>query len=187
MHGVTHTIERIREQGVPGWEVEVIGTDPRRRPAPARRRRGRGAVLPGLTIGVPSVPELVETLADGRYDLVHVCRTGPGRDRRGAHRADRRPAAARQLPHRARLPTPGCAAATRRWRPACASRSRSSTASARSCSRRAPRPTSPWPGSGSSADGSGAGTAASTSRCTTRLGAIPAPTRVRSRCCTPAG
>ena len=28
MHGVTHTLEEIRERGVPGFEVEVIGTDP---------------------------------------------------------------------------------------------------------------------------------------------------------------
>ena len=27
MHGVTHTIEQIRDRGVPGFEVEVIGTD----------------------------------------------------------------------------------------------------------------------------------------------------------------
>ena len=27
MHGVTHTIDEIRERGVPGFEVEVIGTD----------------------------------------------------------------------------------------------------------------------------------------------------------------
>ena len=36
MHGVTHTIEQIRERGVPGFEVDVIGTDPgvdRRLPA----------------------------------------------------------------------------------------------------------------------------------------------------------
>ena len=32
---------------------------------------------PGLEVGVPSVPELVETLADGRYDLVHVTAPGP--------------------------------------------------------------------------------------------------------------
>ena len=31
----------------------------------------------GLTVGVPSVPDLVETLADGRYDLVHVVSPGP--------------------------------------------------------------------------------------------------------------
>jgi glycosyltransferase involved in cell wall biosynthesis/predicted metal-dependent phosphoesterase TrpH len=77
MHGVTHTIERVREHGVPGWEVEVIGTDPsvdRRLPAVAE------VAMPfddGLTIGVPSVPELVTTLAEGRYDLVHLVSPGP--------------------------------------------------------------------------------------------------------------
>ena len=38
MHGVTRTIEQIRERGVPGFEVEVVGTDPgvdRRLPAAA--------------------------------------------------------------------------------------------------------------------------------------------------------
>ncbi len=84
MHGVTHTIERIREHGVPGWEVEVIGTDPRvdrRLPAVAEVEVPFYA---GLTIGVPSVPELVETLADGRYDLIHVASPGPAGDRRRA-------------------------------------------------------------------------------------------------------
>ena len=77
MHGVAHTIQRVREQGVPGWEVEVIGTDPmvdRRLPAAAE------IDLPfydGLRVGVPSVPQLVQTLADGRYDLVHVASPGP--------------------------------------------------------------------------------------------------------------
>ena len=40
MHGVTHTIEQLRERGVPGFEVEVIGTDAgvdRRRPAAGHR------------------------------------------------------------------------------------------------------------------------------------------------------
>jgi glycosyltransferase involved in cell wall biosynthesis len=38
MHGVTHTLDQIRERGVPGFEVEVVGTDPnvdRRLPAVA--------------------------------------------------------------------------------------------------------------------------------------------------------
>jgi glycosyltransferase involved in cell wall biosynthesis len=77
MHGVSHTIERIREHGVPGWEVEVIGTDPRvdrRLPAAAEVEVPFYA---GLEIGVPSVPELVQTLADGRYDLVHLASPGP--------------------------------------------------------------------------------------------------------------
>ena len=47
MHGVTHTIEQIRERGVPGFEVDVIGTDPAstagcRRPPSWRSRSTRG-------------------------------------------------------------------------------------------------------------------------------------------------
>jgi glycosyltransferase involved in cell wall biosynthesis/predicted metal-dependent phosphoesterase TrpH len=77
VHGVTHTIEQIRERGVPGFDVEVIGTDPgvdRRLPAAAELE------LPfyrGMRLGVPAVPELVEALADGSYDLVHVTAPGP--------------------------------------------------------------------------------------------------------------
>jgi glycosyltransferase involved in cell wall biosynthesis/predicted metal-dependent phosphoesterase TrpH len=77
MHGVTHTIERIREHGVSGWEVEVVGTDARvdrRLPAVAEVEVPFYA---GMTIGVPSVPELVETLTDGRYDLIHLVAPGP--------------------------------------------------------------------------------------------------------------
>ncbi|HEV7563154.1 MAG TPA: glycosyltransferase [Solirubrobacterales bacterium] len=77
MHGVTHTIEQIRERGVPGFEIDVIGTDPgvdRRLPAAAELE------LPfyeGMRLGVPGLPDLVETLADGHYDLVHVTAPGP--------------------------------------------------------------------------------------------------------------
>jgi glycosyltransferase involved in cell wall biosynthesis/predicted metal-dependent phosphoesterase TrpH len=77
MHGVSHTIERIREHGVPGYEVEVIGTDSRvdrRLPAVAEIEV---PFYPGMQIGIPSVPELVETLAEGRYDLVHLSSPGP--------------------------------------------------------------------------------------------------------------
>jgi glycosyltransferase involved in cell wall biosynthesis/predicted metal-dependent phosphoesterase TrpH len=77
MHGVTHTLEEIRERGVPGFEVEVIGTDMN-----VDRRLGAVAEVdipfyPGLKIGVPSVLAVVEALAEGRYGLVHLCSPGP--------------------------------------------------------------------------------------------------------------
>lgn len=77
MHGVTHTLEQIRERGVPGFEVEVVGTDPgvdRRLPAAAELEV---PFYEGMTLGVPGLPDLVETLAEGRYDLVHVTAPGP--------------------------------------------------------------------------------------------------------------
>jgi glycosyltransferase involved in cell wall biosynthesis/predicted metal-dependent phosphoesterase TrpH len=77
MHGVSHTLERIRELGVPGFEVEVVGTDPsvdRRLPAVAEVEVPFYA---GLRVGIPSLPALVETLAEGRYDLVHLASPGP--------------------------------------------------------------------------------------------------------------
>jgi glycosyltransferase involved in cell wall biosynthesis len=77
MHGVTHTIEQIRERGVPGFDVDVIGTDPgvdRRLPAAAELE---APLYPGLRLGVPNLPDLVEALADGDYDLVHVTAPGP--------------------------------------------------------------------------------------------------------------
>ncbi|MBA3866918.1 MAG: glycosyltransferase [Solirubrobacterales bacterium] len=77
MHGVTHTIEQIRERGVPGFEIDVIGTDPgvdRRLPAAAELEM---PFYDGMRLGVPGLPDLVETLAEGRYDLVHVTAPGP--------------------------------------------------------------------------------------------------------------
>lgn len=77
MHGVTHTIEQIRERGVPGFEVEVVGTDPgvdRRLPAAAELEV---PFYEGMSLGVPGLPDLVETLAEGRYDLVHATAPGP--------------------------------------------------------------------------------------------------------------
>ena len=77
MHGVTHTLDELRERGVPGFEVEVVGTDPnvdRRLAAVAE------VELPfyaGLRVGVPSLHAAVEALAEGRYHLVHLCSPGP--------------------------------------------------------------------------------------------------------------
>jgi glycosyltransferase involved in cell wall biosynthesis/predicted metal-dependent phosphoesterase TrpH len=77
MHGVTHTIEQIRERGVPGFEVDIVGTDPgvdRRLPAAAELEV---PFYEGMSLGVPGLPDLVETLAEGCYDLVHVTAPGP--------------------------------------------------------------------------------------------------------------
>jgi glycosyltransferase involved in cell wall biosynthesis len=77
MHGVTHAIQQIRARGVRGFDVEVIGTD-----ADVDRRLSAVAEIdipfyPGLQIGVPTVPAIVEALAEGRYDIVHLCSPGP--------------------------------------------------------------------------------------------------------------
>jgi glycosyltransferase involved in cell wall biosynthesis/predicted metal-dependent phosphoesterase TrpH len=77
MHGVTATIEKIRELGVPGFAVEVVGTDAgvdRRLPAAAELEV---PFYSGMSLGVPGLPDLVEALSEGRYDAVHVTAPGP--------------------------------------------------------------------------------------------------------------
>ncbi|HEX4838321.1 MAG TPA: glycosyltransferase [Solirubrobacteraceae bacterium] len=76
-HGVTRTIEEIRRRGVPGFEIEVIATDP-----DVDRRLSAVAELdvpfyPGLRVGVPSLSAAVQTLAEGAFDALHVCSPGP--------------------------------------------------------------------------------------------------------------
>jgi glycosyltransferase involved in cell wall biosynthesis/predicted metal-dependent phosphoesterase TrpH len=79
-HGVTRTIQEIRQRGVPGFEIEVVGTDPE-----VDRRLSAVAEIdvpfyPGLSIGVPSLPVAVQALAGlngGGYDVIHVCSPGP--------------------------------------------------------------------------------------------------------------
>ncbi|MGD1058727.1 MAG: glycosyltransferase [Solirubrobacteraceae bacterium] len=77
-HGVTRTIEEIRQRGVPGFEIEVVGTDPE-----VDRRLSSVADIdvpfyPDLRIGVPSLPAAVQMLAgDGGYEVIHVCSPGP--------------------------------------------------------------------------------------------------------------
>jgi glycosyltransferase involved in cell wall biosynthesis/predicted metal-dependent phosphoesterase TrpH len=77
MHGVTQTIRQIRERGVPGFEVDVIGTD-----ADVDRRLSAVAEVnvpfyEGLKIGVPSLSAITDALSEGRYDLVHLTSPGP--------------------------------------------------------------------------------------------------------------
>jgi glycosyltransferase involved in cell wall biosynthesis/predicted metal-dependent phosphoesterase TrpH len=77
MHGVTRAIEEIRQRGVPGFEIEVVATDPE-----VDRRLSAVCEVdvpfyPGLTIGVPSLSAAVRTLAEGEFDALHVCSPGP--------------------------------------------------------------------------------------------------------------
>jgi glycosyltransferase involved in cell wall biosynthesis/predicted metal-dependent phosphoesterase TrpH len=77
VHGVIHTLNELRDRGVPGFEVEVIGTDlnvDRRLPAVADAEI---PFYPDLRVGVPSLPAVVDALAEGRYDIVHLCSPGP--------------------------------------------------------------------------------------------------------------
>ncbi|HUA74466.1 MAG TPA: glycosyltransferase [Solirubrobacteraceae bacterium] len=76
-HGVTRAVEEIRARGVRGFEIEVVGTDPE-----VDRRLSSVAdfevpYYPGLEIGVPSLSAAVQTIADGSFDLIHVCSPGP--------------------------------------------------------------------------------------------------------------
>ncbi len=73
-HGVARTLEQIRSRGVPGFDVELIGTD-----ADVDRRLASVAEvdLGGVSVGVPSLPAVVEALAERRYDLIHVTAPGP--------------------------------------------------------------------------------------------------------------
>jgi len=76
-HGVSHTVERIRELGIDGFEVEVIGTD---RGVDRRLAAVAEVAIPfyeGMEVGIPSLPGLVETLTEGRYELIHVATPGP--------------------------------------------------------------------------------------------------------------
>jgi glycosyltransferase involved in cell wall biosynthesis/predicted metal-dependent phosphoesterase TrpH len=76
-HGVTRTIEEIRQRGVPGFEIEVLGTDQ----AVDRRLSAVAEIdvpfYEGLKIGVPSLTSAVQTLAEGCFDAIHVCSPGP--------------------------------------------------------------------------------------------------------------
>ncbi len=72
--GTGRTLEPIRERGIPGHELDLIGTDPgvdRRLPAVTE------VELDGITYGVPSLFAVTEALIERRYDLVHVLAPSP--------------------------------------------------------------------------------------------------------------
>jgi glycosyltransferase involved in cell wall biosynthesis/predicted metal-dependent phosphoesterase TrpH len=76
-HGVTRTIEELRQRGVPGFEIEVIGTDPGVDHRLSAVAEVEVPFYPGLRIGVPSLTVAVEALAEGSFDAIHVCSPGP--------------------------------------------------------------------------------------------------------------
>jgi glycosyltransferase involved in cell wall biosynthesis/predicted metal-dependent phosphoesterase TrpH len=76
-HGVTRVIEEIRQRGVPGFEIEVLGTDPNVDRRLSAVSEFDVPYYPGLRIGVPSLSAAVQTLTDGCFDLIHVCSPGP--------------------------------------------------------------------------------------------------------------
>ena len=113
-HGVTRTIEEIRQRGVPASRSRSSAPTPRSTGACPAVAEIEVPFYPGLRIGVPSLPAAVQTLADGGFDAIHVCSPGPGRDRGRARRPRARAAADRQLPHRADRLRAACAPAQRR-------------------------------------------------------------------------
>jgi glycosyltransferase involved in cell wall biosynthesis/predicted metal-dependent phosphoesterase TrpH len=77
MHGVTHTIDRIRELGVPGYDVEIVGADRNVDRRLSAVSEVEVPFYPGLRLGVPSLHAVVEVLAEGRFDAVHLTSPGP--------------------------------------------------------------------------------------------------------------
>jgi glycosyltransferase involved in cell wall biosynthesis/predicted metal-dependent phosphoesterase TrpH len=76
-HGVTRTIQEIRQRGVPGFEIEVVATDPDVDRRLSAVTEFEVPFYPGLRIGVPSLSAAVQTLAEGAFDALHVCSPGP--------------------------------------------------------------------------------------------------------------
>ncbi len=77
VHGVAQTLSKLRELGVEGHAIDVIGTDAdvdHRLPAVAEIEM---PYYPGLKLGVPSLFAVADALTERRYDLVHVCAPGP--------------------------------------------------------------------------------------------------------------
>ncbi len=76
-HGWRHTLARLRDEGVPGHEIHVIGTG-----ESADRRLATVAEVelpyhPGGATPVPGIVEVASALSERPYELVHVCAPGP--------------------------------------------------------------------------------------------------------------
>jgi glycosyltransferase involved in cell wall biosynthesis/predicted metal-dependent phosphoesterase TrpH len=75
--GVARLVDELRRRGVPGWHVDVVGTDP----SVDRRLAAAAEIeLPfyaGRRVGVPSLAGLADVVASGNYDVIHACSPGP--------------------------------------------------------------------------------------------------------------
>ncbi len=165
----------IRELGVPGFEVEVVGTDPASTAACRRPPSSRSPSTRGWSSASPVCRTWSRSSPRG-YDLVHVTAPGPAGRRRDPGRAASWTCRCSAATTPSSAPTPACAAATPRLeadRPA--RLSPPSTATCAASSRRARRPTSRWSRLGIDRRGSGAGSAASTPPASTRQGATATP------------
>ena len=117
MHGVTHTIEQIRERGVPGCEVEVIGTDRRVDRRLPRRRRGRGPLLRRARARRAEPPGARRDARRGPLRPRPPRLARPGRGRRGALIARIRSCRCSAATTPSSPPTRACAPATPSSRP----------------------------------------------------------------------
>lgn len=76
-HGVARTIEQIRRYGVEGFNIEVLGTDPRvDRRLPAVSEIGV-PLYEGARMPVPAITDMAEAISAGSFDLIHVTSPGP--------------------------------------------------------------------------------------------------------------
>jgi glycosyltransferase involved in cell wall biosynthesis len=72
-----HVLTQLRDRGVPGAAIEVIGTTA----GCAHRLRAVAEVelpfAPGVRVPVPGITEIVAALSRRPYDVVHICTPGP--------------------------------------------------------------------------------------------------------------
>jgi glycosyltransferase involved in cell wall biosynthesis len=75
--GLAGTLEQLRERGIAGHEIEVIGTDAGVDQRLAAVAEVELPFFPAGPMGVPSLFAVADVLSGRRYDLVHLCGPGP--------------------------------------------------------------------------------------------------------------
>jgi hypothetical protein len=74
--GTAEALRQLREHGPTGYEIDLLGTGPG---VDVRLPGGELSlpVLPGLSLGLPSLSAVAEALSARPYDLVHTIAPGP--------------------------------------------------------------------------------------------------------------